>query len=163
MARSRGRFPAGPPIRLPSPPVGQPCRPFRRWRSAGPGRRARLLAQEALPLELVEVAPRRSTRRTWRADRAGGTSASGRSQSRLRPCRRPCRASRAELWPREANLALAQAHTRGGSDVTIAQQLNRQRGSSASASNLTRKSQATVQESWQPDPSPCSPAPARRA
>ena len=41
------------------------------------------------------------------------------------------RVSLAELWPREANLALAQAHARGGSAVMIAQQLNRQRGSSA--------------------------------
>jgi hypothetical protein len=38
------------------------------------------------------------------------------------------RVSLAELWPREANLALAQACARGGSTVTIAQQLNRQRG-----------------------------------
>jgi hypothetical protein len=73
------------------------------------------------------------------------------------------RVSLAELWPREANLALAQAHARGGSAVTIAQQLNRQRGSSAYTPRLvgdqverlrlnpTRQSQATTRESWQPD------------
>jgi hypothetical protein len=60
-------------------------------------------------------------------------------------------------------VALAQAHARGGSAVTIAQQLNRQPGSSAYTPrqvgdqierlrlNPTRQSQATVQESWQPD------------
>jgi hypothetical protein len=69
----------------------------------------------------------------------------------------------AELRPREANLALAQAHACGGSAVTIAQQLNRQRGSSAYTPRLvgdqidrlrlnpTRQSQSTVKESWQPD------------
>ena len=74
--------------------------------------------------------------------------------------------------------ALAQAHARGGAAVTIAQQLNRQLGSSANTSRLvgdqierlrlnpTRQSQATVQESWQPDAVALltgSGAPARRA
>jgi hypothetical protein len=86
----------------------------------------------------------------WRAGRVGGTSASSCGRSRLRPCRRPCRVSLAELWPWEANLALAKAHARVGSAVTIAQQLNRQLGSSAYTPSLVGDQIERLRGSRQP-------------